>query len=95
MSTKRRRGILSKVQHDVKRGKGGRTLLKYLLVLLQDPCVYCGEFGADSIDHIIPTSKWVQVDKEVGVNHWSNYSPAHKACNRERGTKPVFWRGLR
>lgn len=78
-------GILSRVKSNARRGKGGKGLLKYLMVLLKDPCVYCGEFGCDSIDHI-------QAKSKEGADKWENYAPAHKDCNKDKGNKGIFWR---
>jgi 5-methylcytosine-specific restriction endonuclease McrA len=90
-----RSGVLSRIKANIKRGKGGKKILAWVQVLLRDPCVYCGKYGADTIDHIVPKAKWVQIESEVGVKHWSNFAPAHKKCNFDRGTKPVFWGGLK
>lgn len=75
----------------VKRGKGGKQALAYCQVLLNDPCVYCGQMGSDSIDHIVPYSKKDLEGPEFVVNHWSNFSPCHRACNRRKGSKGVLW----
>lgn len=81
-------GILSRVRSNSKRGKGGKGLYKYLKVLLNDPCVYCGEFGADSIDHILAKSR-------MGADKWENYAPAHEKCNRSKGSKGLVWNLLK
>lgn len=56
--------------------------------LLRDPCVYCGE-PADTIDHIIPVA-------DGGPNHWTNYAPACRPCNRAKGGLSVvrFYGGV-
>jgi 5-methylcytosine-specific restriction endonuclease McrA len=81
-----RAGVLSKYRSRVKRGKGGKTTLEYLEVLLQDPCVYCGEFGADSIDHIVPVMRGYEVNTGWSRDHWSNFAPCHSQCNFEKGS---------
>ena len=61
--------------------------------LLRDPCVYCGELGADTLDHIIPVSKPEEVVGRgggFGMRHWSNFAPAHKYCNSIRGNGGVL-----
>lgn len=84
---KRHRGVLSSLKHQVNRGKGGRKLYEYILILLKDPCVYCGELGCDSIDHIDPLSKG-------GLNGWENYAPAHKDCNNDKQDGSILQRLL-
>lgn len=46
-------------------------------VLLQDPCVYCGQ-GSESLDHIRPLAAG-------GNNGWTNRAPACHACNGAKG----------
>lgn len=47
-------------------------------------CHLCGLPGANTVDHLIPTS----VDESL---RWelSNVRPAHRECNSERGDSPV------
>jgi 5-methylcytosine-specific restriction endonuclease McrA len=56
-------------------------------------CVYCGKKPAPSkltIDHIIPRSRWteVQADKKPKeFNSWENLVTACKECNTKKGNK--------
>jgi hypothetical protein len=48
-------------------------------------CWICGEYGADTIDHVIPYSRG-------GSNHRVNLMPAHRSCNCRRnahGSSPL------
>lgn len=51
-----------------------------LLLAPNPPCALCGLPGADSADHIIPTSKG-------GTAHLSNLRPTHLTCNQQRGNR--------
>lgn len=75
---------MSRVRGHVKKGKGGKKTLAYLIDLLKDPCVYCGEPGCNSIDHVVPRSLG-------GPNNLDNYAPCHRDCNRRRGVKGVLY----
>jgi 5-methylcytosine-specific restriction endonuclease McrA len=52
-------------------------------------CHLCGRPGADTVDHLTPTSVDPSRRWEVG-----NGRPAHRSCNSERGAGPVpsTWR---
>jgi len=47
-------------------------------------CHLCGRPGADTVDHLVPTSVAPALRWEV-----DNGRPAHRACNSERGAAPV------
>jgi 5-methylcytosine-specific restriction endonuclease McrA len=81
-----RAGVVSKYRSKVKRGKGGKKVLAYLEVLLRDPCVYCGEMGSDSIDHIVPVIKYERAKAEDSRDHWTNLAPCHAQCNVRKGS---------
>ncbi len=48
-----------------------------------DTCWLCGKAGADTIDHIIPTSRAPHLAKDP-----ANWRPAHDHCNKARGNGP-------
>lgn len=87
MSKSHRAGVLAHFRKKVKQGKGGKNTVLYLEAILKDPCVYCGEMGCDSFDHINPVVK-------NGKHHWSNFAPCHKTCNMRKGAKGVLWNRL-
>lgn len=43
-----------------------------------DRCWLCGEYGANSVDHVIPLA-W------GGTDDVTNLRPAHLTCNQRRG----------
>ena len=86
----RRTGVLCRVRKRIKGGHGGKGTLKYLNTILLDPCVYCGKFGCDSIDHITPIAKREQLSTGRGINHWSNFAPCHKRCNEDKQHKGIL-----
>jgi len=47
-------------------------------------CHLCGSPGADTVDHLIPTSVSPSLRWEI-----SNARPAHRHCNSARGDAPV------
>lgn len=53
-------------------------------------CWWCGQPGADTIDHLDPVSR-------VGARlpHITRVRPAHGRCNSSRGNKPVESRSPR
>jgi 5-methylcytosine-specific restriction endonuclease McrA len=59
-------------------------LLSWVYTLLRDPCVYCGEPGSNSIDHIRPKS-------DGGRTEWENLAPCHSKCNAQKGTYGVLF----
>lgn len=85
-----RAGVVSRYRSRVKRGKGGRKILNYLEVLLRDPCVYCQEFGCDSIDHIVPVIREDELTTGSSRDHWSNLAPCHISCNVKKGSHGVL-----
>ena len=91
----RRTGVLANLRSKVKRKKGGKAALNYMFVLLKDPCVYCGELGCDSLDHIHPKFKREGLTTGFGIHHWSNLAPCHNKCNSEKGIGSIFSRLLR
>lgn len=88
--SKHKRGVLSQVRAKIKSGKGGGPTMDYILVILNDPCVYCGEFGSDSIDHITPVAKKHLLNTGHSRNHWTNLTACHRACNSRKGTNGVI-----
>ena len=54
----------------------------WCVVLLQDPCVYCGR-EADSIDHILCIN-------EGGTNDWANLAPACRSCNSSKNARSLL-----
>ncbi len=56
--------------------------LRYIPVLLSDPCSYCGE-PADTIDHIEPISRG-------GGSDVDNLTAACNQCNGGKGAKPLL-----
>lgn len=55
-------------------------------------CAYCGQTGADTMDHVLPRSRG-------GATGWSNAVAAHRECNRAKGDRtpgeagmPLLWR---
>jgi 5-methylcytosine-specific restriction endonuclease McrA len=85
-----RPGVLSRAKNRVKRGKESPRNLEYLLTLLKDPCVYCGELGSDSLDHIVPIAKIELLNTNHGKDHWSNLAPCHKSCNFKKKDKEII-----
>jgi 5-methylcytosine-specific restriction endonuclease McrA len=85
-----RPGVLSKTRNRVKRGKENPRNLEYLLALLKDPCVYCGELGSDSLDHIVPMAKIELLNTGYGKSHWTNLAPCHQMCNFRKKDKGIF-----
>lgn len=63
------------------RGRGGLDgeTADYVGVLVNDPCVYCGE-RANHIDHVDPT----------GDSHWTNLASACLSCNNSKHTVPLL-----
>lgn len=55
---------------------------EYTLLLLNDPCSYCGR-ESSAIDHIIPIS-------EGGPNDWDNMTVACTSCNSSKGAKTLL-----
>lgn len=51
-------------------------------VLMNDPCVYCGD-KPDGLDHIRPVSL-------KGQNGWTNRAPACKNCDQGKGPVPLL-----
>jgi len=47
-------------------------------------CHLCGRDGADTVDHLVPTSVDPAGRWDVG-----NGRPAHRSCNSARGDSPV------
>lgn len=87
----RRKGVLSHLKNNVRRGKGGLLTLTYTKIILNDPCVYCGEYGCDSLDHITPVAKATELSTGYGKNHYTNLAPCHRDCNRRKGIKGVLY----
>lgn len=56
--------------------------LAYVQILLGDPCSYCGE-SADSIDHIVPTTKG-------GTSEWDNLTAACMSCNATKHNRTLL-----
>lgn len=56
--------------------------IKYVAMLLRDPCAYCGSRDRITIDHIVPASKG-------GLSHWSNLTAACKRCNARKSAGSV------
>jgi HNH endonuclease len=55
-------------------------------------CAYCGDRGADTMDHVLPRSRG-------GPTGWMNAVAAHEVCNRRKGDRtpeeagmPLLWR---
>ena len=45
-----------------------------------DICWLCGKPGADTVDHILPLSKFPELAHDLG-----NLRPAHRSCNSKKG----------
>lgn len=45
-----------------------------------DICWLCGKPGSDTVDHILPLSKFPELAHDLG-----NLRPAHKSCNSKKG----------
>lgn len=89
-----RQGVLSRLRHSVERGKGGKLSLAWCGVLLKDPCVYCGERGCDTIDHIVPYFRRSELMEGRTIHGWDNFAPAHQACNSARKARSIMWNKL-
>jgi 5-methylcytosine-specific restriction endonuclease McrA len=85
-----RPGVLSKLKNRAKSGRGGKATYKYVQLIIKDPCVYCGELGSDSIDHIIPVTSQEQLITGQGRDHWTNLAPCHRKCNSIKGKKGIL-----
>lgn len=85
-----RPGVLSRIRKRIRQGKGGKQTLEYLMILLKDPCPYCGLYGSDTIDHITPVVKIEQLNTGNGRNHWTNFVACHMLCNVRKGEKGVL-----
>lgn len=55
---------------------------EYIVLLLRDPCVYCGGAGG-TIDHIVPVAAG-------GTNHWTNLASACMSCNSKKHDLPLI-----
>lgn len=51
-------------------------------------CWICGLLGADSIDHVVPSSVAPELRNSV-----ENMRPAHRVCNSKRGAGRTVARG--
>ncbi len=58
------------------------SLLQYVDILENDPCVYCGN-KQEEIDHVDPRHLG-------GVHEWYNLTAACSACNSAKRTKPLI-----
>lgn len=54
----------------------------YALVLMKDPCSYCGEPMKDA-DHIVPHA-------QGGLTVWENLTASCPTCNRRKGTQSLL-----
>lgn len=65
---------------------GGRRRKLSAIVLAPDEqgnppaCSICSQPGADSVDHVLPRSKYPELTWELG-----NLRPAHGSCNSSKG----------
>lgn len=55
---------------------------EYALVVMHDPCVYCGG-KAEHLDHIQPVTRG-------GEGTWDNLAPACARCNQSKQTKSLL-----
>lgn len=85
-----RTGVISRLNSRVRKGKGGKATLAYIRSILNDPCIYCGEFGCDSIEHIVPKTRKEELSTGSGISHWTNLAPTHKRCNGSRSCKGLL-----
>lgn len=91
MSRRRRRpGVMSSLRNRVKHGGAGKPTLEYINIILKDPCSFCGEYGCDSVDHIVPVCRKDQIVTGFGKDHWSNLAPCHRACNIKKGSRGLI-----
>lgn len=82
---------MSRLRGRIKNGSGGKMALEYCQVLLNDPCVYCGEFGCDTLDHITPVIHRDRMPEGMSVHNVLNYAPCHERCNCRKGKRGVLW----
>ena len=57
--------------------------LAYIPVIQNDPCVYCGKTGRQTIDHIIPISRG-------GNGDWGNLAAACLSCNSGKADRSLL-----
>lgn len=69
------------------RGESTKDETRYALILLNDPCVYCGG-KATEIDHIVPIAAG-------GQTTWDNLAPACSFCNRSKRDRSLLTHLLR
>ncbi len=55
----------------------------YEEIIKQDPCVYCGKLGVNTIDHIVPINK-------NGNSLWTNLAGVCWSCNSSKKDKDVL-----
>ena len=71
--------------------RGGATP-KYVKMLKQDPCVFCGGIGG-TIEHIVPRHSLPVVSVEAegqSRDHWTNLAASCHGCNKRKGTKSLL-----
>lgn len=79
-----RPGVLARLRWRARFGQqDDLDILRYAQALLQDPCVYCGEYGCNSLDHI-------KAVEHGGHTHWSNLAPCHVECNKKKANKRLL-----
>jgi 5-methylcytosine-specific restriction endonuclease McrA len=63
-------------------GRSGRPWRRIRAQVLEasDVCWLCGQGGADTVDHILPISKFPELAHDM-----SNLRPAHRSCNSRKG----------
>lgn len=76
LAHRRRATLLAAPQGD--RGE----IRQYTMVLLNDPCVYCGA-PTEAVDHIQPLTRG-------GANAWHNLTAACKSCNSRKHNKDLL-----
>lgn len=69
--------LYARLDRHARRGQPIET--EHALILLADPCAYCGE-PATAIDHITPITKG-------GTSEWENLAPACGSCNSSKGNR--------
>lgn len=66
----------------IRRGRRGEVLEAYAVVLLGDPCSYCGSPKVE-LDHIDSVGRG-------GSNAWDNLTAACRSCNASKNARPLL-----
>lgn len=66
-------------------GVEGSHQARWMAILRNDPCAFCGFRAAGTIDHITPRAR-----RDALTHTWLNYTGACGACNGNKKAKPLL-----